>query len=178
LTLKDNHNTLIARGRLNRANSQIIPLPITPEQGLSAKPEAGQPGSKVLGQVIFFSLLVLLLLTAIPYGTGQIWWKALFVILAFTLAILWTIEGLLKGSWATGGGSLLLPPIILAAFSFVQTIPLRTAQGAIGGVNGSLWYAISADPQATRFFVLQLLGLTISGALLFRYASSEAHPKS
>jgi putative inorganic carbon (HCO3(-)) transporter len=127
----------------------------------------------LLGRVVIFSLLGLIILTAIPYGTAHAWWKAVFLCFVFATGILWIIEGFLSGSWATGGLSVLAPLITLAAFSVLQTLPLPTRVGPVAGVPVALWYAVSADPYETRFFILQLIGLMLAGALMFRYAATE-----
>ncbi len=127
----------------------------------------------VLSKVIFVSLIALFIVTAIPYGTAEAWWKALFVCTVFALTILWTIEGLLSGSWISGDWSLALPILALAAFAFFQTLPLTSASAAPAGLQFPLWNAISADPYQTRFFALQLLSLMLAGLLLIRYAASE-----
>ena len=51
--------------------------------------------AQVLGIVVFVGLLGLLVITAIPYGTAEAWWKAFFICAAFSLGILWLIEGYL-----------------------------------------------------------------------------------
>lgn len=124
-----------------------------------------------LGNAIFVSLLVLIVFTAIPYGTVEAWWKAFFVCLVFALCIPSIVEGLLSGSWAMSGWSILIPLVTLAAFSFLQSLPLGTPTAS--GISYSSWQAISAAPYDTRFFLLQLLGLTFAAALLFRYISTE-----
>lgn len=75
------------------------------------------------------------------------------------------IESLIRGSIGIGGKSVLLPMLILSALAYVQTLSLPS--------NEQVWHAISADPYQTRFFVLQLLALTVYLGLLYRYASSE-----
>jgi O-antigen ligase len=124
-----------------------------------------------LGNAIFVSLLVLIVFTAIPYGTVEGWWKAFFVCLVSALCIAWIIEGLLSGSWAISGLAILAPLVALATFSFLQSLPLGTQ--AAPGISYSSWQAISAAPFDTRFFLLQLLGLIFAAALLFRYVSTE-----
>jgi putative inorganic carbon (HCO3(-)) transporter len=125
----------------------------------------------LLNRGIFGSLLVLIALTAVPYGTVEAWWKALFVCLIFILAIGWIVEGLLSGSWRTGGREVLLPLVAFCAFSLLQTISLRNTSRA--GINISFWNAISVDPFQTRFFALQLAALTVAGALFYRYVRSQ-----
>lgn len=127
----------------------------------------------VLGQIVFVSLLCLLVFTAIPYGTSQAWWKALFVCVVFILAILWLIETSIWGSGLKDDWPLALPLAVLALFAFLQTLPIANRSAESAGISFAPWNAISADPYQTRFFVLQLLALTLAGLFLMRYASSE-----
>ena len=129
--------------------------------------------ASVLGTTVFIALLCLIVVTAIPYGTTQAWWKAAFVSIVFILAIVWLVEGAISQSWFAGTWSLVLPLAALALFSFLQTIPLRKQSGNPGGISFAPWNAISADPYQTRFFALLLLALMLSGVMLARYASSE-----
>ena len=127
----------------------------------------------VLSRTVFYSLLCLIILAAIPYGTSQPWWKALFVCAVFALAILWLVEGAISNSWFEDSWPLALPLAALALLSLLQTLPLGNPSGSVGGMTFSPWNAISADPYQTRFFALELLSLTIAGVLLFRYAATE-----
>ena len=127
----------------------------------------------ILGTTVFLSLLCLTVLTAIPYGTSQPWWKAAFVCGVFLLAILWLIEGFISRSWFADSWPLVLPLGALALFSLFQTLSFGNQSGNPAGINFAPWNAISADPYQTRFFALLLLALTLSGVLLARYASSE-----
>jgi len=129
--------------------------------------------ASILGTIVFIALLCLIVLTAIPYGSTQAWWKAAFVSVAFILAIVWLIEGSISQSWFAGTGSLVLPLTALAFFSFLQTVPLGNPTGNPAGISFAPWNAVSADPYQTRFFALQLLALMLSGVMLARYASSE-----
>jgi O-antigen ligase len=125
-----------------------------------------------LRRVIFAALVCLIPLTAVPYGTFEAWWKAAFVCAVFGICILAIIEGVISGSTYVGPWSILLPMLALAAFASFQTIPLGLSNDpGLAGVRP--WDAISADPYQTRFFVLQLLALTVCLALLYRYASEE-----
>ncbi|MEP6820678.1 MAG: hypothetical protein ABJA18_14175, partial [bacterium] len=129
--------------------------------------------ARILGTTVFVSLLCLMVIIAIPYGTSQPWWIAAFVSLIFALAILWLVEGWISQSWFADSWPLVLPPAALALFSFLQTLPLGQQINNPGGISLAPWNAISADPYQTRFFALVLLALTLAGVLLGRYASSE-----
>jgi O-antigen ligase len=140
----------------------------------SARANSGRRIAIVLQRVIFFTLLCLIPLTAIPYGSAQQWWKAAFVCVVFTLAILWLIEGSISGRWFGDTWSIALPTFALSVFALLQTVPLGNRNNLPGGITISPWYAISADPYQTRFFALQLLALTVTGVLLANYGFSKS----
>ena len=122
---------------------------------------------RLLNRTIFGLLLALLVIAAIPYGTVEPWWKAAFVCAVFSICIIAIIERLIRGSINIAGKSVLLPMLVLSALAYVQTLSLPS------GTNEQVWNAISADPYQTRFFVLQLLALTVYLGLLYRYAGTE-----
>ena len=78
--------------------SQPATAVITDRSELSGAHSASltKSAATVLGTIVFISLLGLLVLTAIPYGTAEAWWKAFFVSLVFALTIIWLIEGFLS----------------------------------------------------------------------------------
>jgi O-antigen ligase len=125
----------------------------------------------VFAKAIFVSLLALIALTAVPYGTAESWWKAFFICAVVALALLALIETTMRGHSNFGGRTLLMPLVLATIFAFLQTVPVGA--GAIPGIPHSSWNAISFDPYGTLFFALQLLALTLAAALLFRYASTE-----
>jgi O-antigen ligase len=128
----------------------------------------------VLDQIIFLSLLLLIALSAIPYGTVEPWWEALFECSIFALGILWVLEGWLSRTWQVTGSRMLLPLLVLAIFTFLQTLYWgSTSTIIIAGVRSDAWRAISADPYETRLFVYKLLALCLTGELLLRYTSSR-----
>lgn len=127
--------------------------------------------ARILGTFIFAAVLALIVITAIPYGTAEAWWKAFFVCASFALGILWLIEGYLSNAWITAGWSIVLPVAALVLFAFLQTISLGNVP--ISGIAMPGWRTLSADPYETRFFALQLAGLVLCGLFLFRYVSSE-----
>ncbi|HEV7681985.1 MAG TPA: O-antigen ligase family protein [Pyrinomonadaceae bacterium] len=129
--------------------------------------------ARILGTIVFVTLLCLMVLTAIPYGTSQPWWIASFVAISFTLAILWLVAGAITDSWFAGSLPLVIPVTALAIFSFLQTLPFGKQSESPGALTIAPWNAVSSDPYQTRFFALLLLALTLSGVMLARYATSE-----
>jgi O-antigen ligase len=121
-----------------------------------------------LRNVIFLSLLALIALAAIPYGSVEPWWRGLGQSVVFALAALSLIEIHLSGEWDISNHSLLVPLIALALFAFVQTIPIGRLD--IAGLPEPSWRTISADPRGTRNWVAEMLALILLAAMLLRYA--------
>jgi len=125
---------------------------------------------RLLSKLIFVALVVLIVVTAIPYGTVEAWWKAAFICAVFGISIVALIETLTKRVERIEGASILLPMLALSLLAFLQTVSL----GARTEADLQVWNTISADPYQTRFFALQLLALTAFLALLYRYACTES----
>ena len=96
------------------------------------------------------------MIAPIPYGTVEPWWKAAFVCAVFGIFILGIVETTLPGFIRLNVFPPVLPLVALTLFAFLQT-----------------WTRISADLFQTKFFALQLAGLTAVLALLYRYAATE-----
>src|SRR6185369_10302326 len=102
----------------------------------------------VLNRIVFIALVATIIVTPIPYGTVEPWWKAAFVCAVFAICILALIENLVRGDAVIAGKAILLPMLALAALAFLQTLSLGSRTAA----NITVWNAISADPYQTRFF--------------------------
>lgn len=106
----------------------------------------------MLGKIIFSLLLCVLVITPIPYGTVEPWWKAVFICGVLGIFIL----GIFQNKFALNPWSPLLPMLALGVFALLQSL-----------------LKLSADPFQTRFFALQLLALSAFLSLLYRYAKTE-----
>ncbi|MBS1787341.1 MAG: O-antigen ligase family protein [Acidobacteria bacterium] len=124
-----------------------------------------ESAAMMLDRTIFSLLLVMIAVLAMPYGAVEAWWESIFECTVFVLTALWIVEGLLRGSWRVGDVRLFAPLLALGAFAWLQT---RSWQGATmeAGIQSQDWAAISADPYETQRFVLRLLALVLTGALL------------
>lgn len=131
--------------------------------------------SHILGRAVFYGSLLLVALSAVPYGSIEPWWANLFASGVFTLGALWALESLLAGGLRLRRAfrPLLLPPLALAVFSLFQTVPLARDASQAGGVVSALRAAISADPFETYNFALRLLALTLLCAMLLRFTTSR-----
>ena len=140
--------------------------------GSNARRSARARVARVLDPFIFYGLLVVITLTAIPYGTVEPWWRSLFECAVFALGMLSAIEGLLRGSWFVKQHRLLIPLAALVLFALIQaTVPLRTASLGFDGNAGLR--PISFAPYDTKLFAFQFLALVISAGLLLRYTTNR-----
>src|SRR4030095_8176345 len=98
---------------------QNQPLPPTVE------PSARLRIADLLSKGVFGLLLLLIVATAIPYGTIEPWWKAAFVCGVFAIFILAVIENLLNPSNRIPGAGVLLPMLAFTVLALIQTINLR-----------------------------------------------------
>jgi hypothetical protein len=120
----------------------------------------------VFGAIIFFATLLVITLTAVPYGTVEPWSQMLFEIAVFFLMALWLIEGMARGSWWLAPDQrVLLPLVAVLAIAFIQTLPLMP------GAQGRA--AISAVPYETKLFILRVAAITGTLLLLIRYTDSR-----
>lgn len=130
-----------------------------------------------MGNVVFGALLLLLVLAAAAYGAADPSWKSFLTSLIFAVGALAAIELGIKDQESDGGWTndllVLLPVVILIAFSLAQTIPSPRSSGASFAISYRLWNSISADPYETRVFAMQLTGLVLLAGLLFRYLTTE-----
>lgn len=135
----------------------------------SAESHRGVAGkiARYLGRVNFCSLLVLIVLTAIPYGTNRVWTHMAFAAVVFAITVLWLTEGLISSYWGIRDYKIYLPLVILIVFAYIQTLPL------FGQSEMKAARAISAAPYDTRLFIIKFTALTLFLILLRRYVNSR-----
>lgn len=106
----------------------------------------------LLSKIIFVLLIGVVVITPIPYGTVEPWWKAAFICAVSGIFILRIFQTEIR----LNPSLVLLPLLALSGLAFLQS-----------------WTTLSADPFQTRFFALQLLALTAFLSLLYHYAATE-----
>ncbi len=141
--------------------------------GSSASRGARGRAAHLLATLIFYALLALIIAVAIPYGTVEPWWEALFECLVFILAALWIVECSLVGSWHLPSYRLLWPLLALVAFALIQTVPVGSAGTGALRAEGGVWHAVSADPQGTRRWIAGMMALILLGIMLLSYARDK-----
>ncbi|MET0623681.1 MAG: O-antigen ligase family protein [Pyrinomonadaceae bacterium] len=124
--------------------------------------------ARALDGAIFYVLLSLVVLAAVPYGTVHEWWDSLLQCVVFALAALWAFEGLGAGKWFVREHLLLAPLVPLLGFVFLQAVPL--GRDEVAGVE--VWRTLSADPYETRLTAFRFLAVILVAAMLLRYTSS------
>ena len=121
-----------------------------------------------LDRITFFTLLLLVPLVSLPYGTNDPWWVALMETVIFALAAVWLVDNWRDGKWLVPEHRLLLPLAGLLAFAFIQTIPF----GSMTTTGVAVPQTISADPFETRRWIIEVGAYLLVTLLLLRYTSS------
>jgi O-antigen ligase len=121
-----------------------------------------------LDRSIFYGLIAVIALTAIPYGTVESWSEALFECAVFFLTLLWIIHGFIAGSWRLGNTRLVWPMIGLVLLAIVQSIAWWKTDLA----GEQVWFAISADPFETWAFAFRMAALVLAALLVIRFTSN------
>jgi O-antigen ligase len=130
----------------------------------------GRP--RLFDRLIFIALLSVVALTAIPYGTVEPWWVAVFECAVFGLAIFAIIEAFISKTLRIDGLALAAPLILLVLFVLFQSLSFLSARDAAGVI--SMDQSWSADPYGSRLFAIKLFSLVVTGLLLTRYVFSTA----
>jgi O-antigen ligase len=123
----------------------------------------------VLDRVVFYGLIALIALTAIPYGTVHAWSQSAFECAVFLLTLFWITHGLLSGSWRVGNTGLLLPIIALVVVAGIQSVVWLRVDLAGTRVG----YSLSADSFESWVFVFRVSALILAALLLIRFTTSR-----
>lgn len=134
----------------------------------TAGPSARPRITRMLSLMIFISLLVVAILAAIPYGTVEPWWIAIFECAIFLVAMLAVIDAFINKSWQANHLMLAAPLVILILFILFQSFSVFSATW-----SSNLKSAVSADPYTSRLFAIKLFALVVAGVTLQRYTSSK-----
>jgi hypothetical protein len=126
-----------------------------------------------LDGTVFYGVLILIALVAVPYGTVDPWWESIFEAAVFGLAIVSLLEGTLRDAWFDKEHRLLLPLLGLLFFALVQSVPLWQYEGSKALAGITLHRTLSADPFETQRFVYKLLAILLTLGLLLRYSNTE-----
>ncbi len=123
--------------------------------------------SRFLDRFVYVSLLVLIALTALPYGTVQPWCIAAFECAVFLLATLALVEAYLSNSQRLNLGQI-APLLVLIIFAVIQSLPVLQGPEPLRPQT-----SLSADPYSTRLFAFELFALTLVVVLICRYVRSR-----
>jgi O-antigen ligase len=120
----------------------------------------------------FFGLLLVAVLTAIPYGTVDQWWIALFVVLVCCFGVVRIAADLINKNFSFADSKLLLPLIGILILAATQTVSIGFFASSLG-ITNSETSAISANIFETFNFIFTFAGLLIAGEILLKYSTTE-----
>lgn len=105
-------------------------------------------------------LCVVIILSALAYGTVHYWALAVFFLGAAVMLILWVADGWILGTIRISRNVLQLPLLGMLLLGFVQLLPLRN-YGSAGVSSIPFVKSLSLDPYSTRLILIQVAALFI-----------------
>ena len=118
-------------------------------------------GPSRLNKAVFFMLCAIIVFSTIAYGAVDTWALGLLSVFAALLGVFWIAEAWRKRELRFSASALQFPLIGLVSIGFIQLLPLGSP-----GISGDLLSipassSLSADPYATRLFIIQLIAYCI-----------------
>ena len=108
----------------------------------------------MLDKIIYTMLLVLLVITPLPYGTVEVWSTAIWELLILLTALLWGIQAFVTKRFQIAVNPLVWPLVALLLIAAVQLLPLSA------GARGTITYdSFATLDAAVKLFVLMLFFL-------------------
>ncbi len=124
------------------------------------------------GSLIFFTLCLAIMLTALAYGTVHYWALAVFQAGAVLIITAWAVDAWRSGTLRLSRNTLQWPLVGMILLGLIQLLPLGGATGAGGALSGQAQQALSLDPYSTRLVLVQLVSLLIYFAAVLAYTDS------
>jgi O-antigen ligase len=114
------------------------------------------PIARALESIAFYGLIAVVVLSAAPYGSVEVWWASAAEVAIFALAALWLAASLAAGRPAFARGQEVFAPLAaLAIYAWAQSA------------------TTSFDPFESRLFALKAGAVAAAGAILARGARAE-----
>ncbi len=116
-----------------------------------------------IDKIVFYALLSVIFLSAIPYGTVDAFYKSLVIFSVCVLAAIRNIRSAITGTFRLSEPVILLPLVGILLLAVIQTLPLPFTNRE----------TISWDTYETKIFVVTFAALLIYGELLFSLTNSK-----
>lgn len=148
--------------------------------GNSSAAGAGNAGERtvlvtlrgILDLAVFCGLLLVVVLTPVPYGSSEVWWTAVFECGVFALAAVWFLRLALGGPAKVSGWPVLVPLLVMTAYIFIQIVPFGTVSSNSGGIARTMPRTLSIDPYQTYLTGMKALALTAFLGLLLMHTNT------
>lgn len=139
-----------------RSKSESRPVFDPRDTGLEQKDR-----SRLLGQISFYGVALVILVSAVPYGTVEGWHRSLLVFAIAVFGVFRLLDGLTLRVFNVAEPTLLAPLLGVLGLATIQIVPSIPD-----------FASISVAPQETKSFILLFGGLLVCGEILFTYTDS------
>ena len=128
--------------------------------GLLQPAEAPVIRHTLASRFAFLLLSIVIILSALAYGTVHYWALAVFFLGAVAMLILWVADGWTLGTVRISRNVLQVPLLGMLLLGLVQLLPLRSsANASVSSIP--LVKSLSLDPYSTRLILVQVAALFI-----------------
>ncbi|MDQ3756224.1 MAG: O-antigen ligase family protein [Acidobacteriota bacterium] len=138
----------------------------------TAPPESAEAGSTTASRFIILTLCLALTLSTLAFGTVHSWTIAFFQLGAALVVVLWAADAWRTRALRLSRNVLQWPLVGLFIVGLFQLLPLRGGGESIEGLSVEPVQALSLDPYATRFVLIQLAALFIYFAATLVFINS------
>ena len=115
-------------------------------------------------RIIFSALLLLLVLTPLPYGTVEVWSVTLWELLIFAITLVWGISVVIEGRLSVSNNPLTLTLLALLLVAVVQLLPVLSAGDR---------HTLSYDANATFQTAIKLLAFILFFILFATFVNTD-----
>lgn len=131
--------------------------------------EDGSPARSRLDKGVFLSLCVIMIFSTVAYGAVDAWALGVVSILTAVMACMWAGDSWLKKEFRLDTSSLQLPLLALLLIGGIQLLPFGSSGAPAGLLSSAASNALTVDPYATRFFLIQLVAYIVFFAAALTY---------
>lgn len=117
-------------------------------------------------RLIFFTLVGLIALASVPFGSIEPWWGALFESAILILAAGSLVASCGRDPWRIP--PVVIPMIGLITFACFQMLPLWRSDSGL-----SAYQAITSNPFETKRFIIRLLVVAVTLTMLSRFTANR-----
>lgn len=128
--------------------------------------------SSLAGRVLIAFLLFIAAVSTVAYGAVDPPMQGILALLAAGVVLLWAVDAFSTGEFRLSAGGLQVPLIALIVLGFIQLLPFGDPGVQEGLLSVAPSAALTADPYATRWFIIRMVVYVAFFAAVLTYVDN------